>query len=60
MSTVREILRNRNTALWTIAPVASVHDARVMLSERNVGALVVSESDVVEGILSLAECNQRK
>ncbi|HEX9013372.1 MAG TPA: CBS domain-containing protein [Anaerolineaceae bacterium] len=52
MTTVRQIIKGKGNAVWTISPVATVLDALQMLADKNVGALVVLEGDQVAGIFS--------
>ena len=50
---VRQILGMKGgTDVVTISPEASVADAARLLSEKKIGAVVVSNSDVPDGILS--------
>ena len=50
---VRQILGMKGGSdVVTISPTASVADAARMLSEKKIGAVVVSDSDVPDGILS--------
>jgi len=50
--TVRDILRNKNTNVWTTNPQASVYEAIGLMGERNIGALVVMEDGKVAGVFS--------
>ena len=50
--TVGQLLDAKGPNVWTIGPTATVYDALEMLSEKNVGALVVVEEDRVCGIIS--------
>ena len=53
MSTVSELLDQKGRNLWTISEDSSVFDAVALMSEKNVGALVVtSESSKLAGIIS--------
>jgi CBS domain-containing protein len=52
MRTIRHILEVKGTDLWSIGPDASVYDALRMMSDKDVGALVVMESDRMVGIMS--------
>jgi CBS domain-containing protein len=49
---IRHILHRKDSDVATIAPAATVADAVALLRERNIGALVVTESDEVAGIIS--------
>lgn len=52
MGTVRAILSNKGTAIWSVSPDATVYDALSMLSEKDVGALLVTEAGRLIGIFS--------
>lgn len=50
---ISEILRNKGGEVATIAPDATVRQLLVLLAERNVGAVVVSDdASTIEGIVS--------
>jgi CBS domain-containing protein len=49
---VRELLEEKGTQVWSIAPEASVFDALTMMAEKNVGALLVMDQRELVGILS--------
>ena len=52
MKTVREILDSKQESLATIPPGASVLDATKLMSEKNIGALLVIEGDRLIGLIS--------
>lgn len=52
MLTIRHILEIKGQDLWSIGPRASVYDALRMMSDKDVGALVVVENDRMVGIMS--------
>ena len=52
MSLVRDVLASKGSEVHTVAMDASVYDALVLLAQKDVGALVVTERDTVVGILS--------
>ena len=53
MSTVSELLDKKGRVVWTISEESSVYDAVVLMSEKNVGALIVtSDSSKLAGIIS--------
>ena len=56
MSTVRDIIRKKDNDIWSIAPDATVYGALQMMAEKNVGALLVTTGDKVDGILSERDC----
>ena len=47
---VRHILQLKGNDLWCISPDASVYDALRMMSDKDVGALVVLENEKMVGI----------
>ena len=51
-STISEILSQKGTTVWSISPNATVFDAIALMAEKNVGALLVTESDKLVGIIS--------
>ncbi len=52
MKTVREILHNKGSNYWNINPDATVYEALQLMSEKDIGALLVIENEIVLGILS--------
>ena len=53
MSTVSELLDHKGRNVWTISADSSVYDAVLLMSEKNIGALVVtSGSSKLAGIIS--------
>jgi CBS domain-containing protein len=53
MSTVSELLDHKGRNVWTISADSSVYDAVVLMSDKNIGALVVtSDSSKLAGIIS--------
>jgi CBS domain-containing protein len=50
--TINEILHNKGTAVWTVSPDATVFEAIQMMSDKNIGALLVTEKDKLVGIIS--------
>ncbi len=51
-TTIRHILEVKGPDIWSIGPQASVFDALRMMSDKDVGALLVMEGDQMVGILS--------
>ena len=49
---ISEILDHKGSAVWTVAPETTVFEAIQMMSEKNVGALLVTERDKLIGIIS--------
>ncbi len=52
MATVQDLLKIKGDQVWSIGPETSVLDALVLMSEKNVGALIVLQNELVEGIIS--------
>ncbi len=52
MTTIRHILEVKGYDLWCIGPETSVFDALRMMSDKDVGALVVMDGDEMVGIMS--------
>ena len=52
MITVKEVLTEKGTAVWTISPEAKVIDALKLMAEKDVGALAVTSKKSLVGILS--------
>ena len=50
--TISEILNHKGTTVWSIAPDATVFEAILMMTEKNVGALLVTEKGKLVGIVS--------
>ena len=60
MNTVAEILRGKPAqAVYILEPGASVRHAVALMTERNVGAIVVVESGKVVGIVSERDCARK-
>ena len=49
---INEILDSKGTAVWTVPPDTTVFEAIQMMSDKNVGALLVTERDKLIGIIS--------
>ncbi|MFD2113691.1 CBS domain-containing protein [Thiorhodococcus fuscus] len=52
MKTVLELLDQKGSRLWSIAPDASVHEALSLMAERRIGAVVVIDDTGPIGLLS--------
>ena len=59
MRIVREILRNKGHDVWHVGPDDTVHDALVLMSDRNLGAVLVCEAGKLVGILSERDCARK-
>jgi CBS domain-containing protein len=49
---VRDILREKGTAVYSISPDDTVYDALKLMAEKNVGALLVLDGDRLAGLIS--------
>lgn len=52
MAAVSDILRIKGHAIWSTTPNASVYEALQLMAEKNVGALLVVDSQKLVGIFS--------
>ena len=52
MATVRQLLDEKGTAVFSVGPEAQVREALQLMSDHHVGALLVMNGDAVVGILS--------
>ena len=52
MKKVRELLAEKGTQFWSVAPTASVLDALNLMVDKNIGAVLVMDEDRLVGILS--------
>lgn len=52
MQQVRHLLEGKGKAVFAVAPDASVYDAVRQMAEKNVGALVVMQGEMLVGIVS--------
>lgn len=50
--TISEILNHKGAQVWSIAPEAMVFDAIQLMSDKNIGALLVTEGNKLIGILT--------
>ena len=52
MITVRDILRAKGQQVWWISPDVTVFSALKLMAEKNIGALVVLDGEILAGIFS--------
>ncbi len=52
MRSVRQILSNKGSDVWTIGKDAKVYEAISLMAEKNIGAVLVMDGDEVAGIMS--------
>lgn len=50
--TINDILNQKGTNVWTIAPDATVFEAIQMMADKNVGALLVINKEKLVGVIS--------
>jgi CBS domain-containing protein len=50
--TIRSVLANKGTAIWSVAPEATVYEALMLLAEKDVGALLVILEGRLIGVFS--------
>jgi CBS domain-containing protein len=50
--TISAILKDKGSDVLTIAPDATVFDAIRLMAERNIGALIVTEGEVLVGVIT--------
>ncbi len=56
MATVRDMIRKKGSAVYSISPDSTVLEALESMAKHNTGALLVMEGDVMVGILSERDC----
>jgi len=49
---ISEILEHKGSTVWTISPDATVFEAIQKMSDKNIGAVLVTEGDRLVGIIS--------
>ena len=49
---VRKLLENKRKKVYTVSPDTTVYDALKLMADKEIGALVVVENDVMVGIFS--------
>lgn len=52
IETIRSILKNKGSAVWSLEPEATIYDALVMLADKDVGALPVMSGGMLVGMFS--------
>src|SRR5690242_1805305 len=52
MSSVREILKTKGNAVFSVSPQSTVMDALKLMAEKNLGAVMVMEGHTIAGIFS--------
>ena len=52
MITVKRLLEKKGNAIWSISPHAMVYEALSLMAEKNIGAVLVIDREILVGILS--------
>lgn len=52
MSSVREILQTKGSAIWSVSPKHTVIDTLKLMAQKNLGAVLVMEGQTLVGIFS--------
>lgn len=52
MTTVRHLLDQKSSTLWSVGPTATVYDAIAKMAEKNVGSMFVMDGDRLVGIIT--------
>jgi len=52
MKTIKEVLRDKGRAVWTIDADATVLDALKLMADKEIGALMVLEGGQIAGVMS--------
>lgn len=52
MTTIRQLLDDKGTEVWSISPDAWVYDAVALMAEKEIGALIVIEGGRIVGLVS--------
>ncbi|BAZ92536.1 signal transduction protein [Thiohalobacter thiocyanaticus] len=52
METIKQLLQDKGGQVWTILPQASVYDAIYLMSEKEIGSLLVVEDERIVGLIS--------
>jgi CBS domain-containing protein len=52
MNTVKDILQEKGTQVWSVTPDTTVFDALKLMAEKNIGAVLIMENNKIDGIFS--------
>ncbi|RJS93083.1 CBS domain-containing protein [Salinisphaera sp. Q1T1-3] len=52
MTTINDLLRDKPSSVWTVGPDDSVYDALQLMSDKNIGAVLVMDDGHLVGLLS--------
>ena len=56
MATVRDMIRNKGSEVYSISPESTIYEALEAMAEHNTGALLVMQGEKMVGILSERDC----
>jgi CBS domain-containing protein len=59
MTLLRDIIQRKGGEVYSVGPDDTVFEAIKLMADKNIGAVLVCESDRVEGILSERDCIRR-
>ena len=51
-STLSEVLKDKGSQVWSVPPDTTVYNALVLMADKNIGALCVTDGDRLIGIIS--------
>jgi CBS domain-containing protein len=52
VATIRDLLKIKGNQVWTVTPNSTVLETLLLMTEKNIGALVVLENEQIVGIIS--------
>ena len=52
MITIKDILNNKDNKIWSVEPKTSIFEALIIMSDKEIGALLVIEDEKLVGIFS--------
>ena len=59
MTNIRQLLQNKGSDVWSVSPDSSIFDALTLMAEKNIGALLVVDSEELVGIFSERDYAQK-
>jgi len=59
MTTIGDLLRDKGSKVWSTRPDASVFDALTLMTEKNIGVVLVMDGEALVGILSERDCARK-
>ena len=52
MNTIREIIRKKGGAVWSVTTKSTVYDALSIMAEKSIGAVLVIDDNTLKGVMS--------